>query len=149
MCDVQFLCMFTLYVCVGSFIGGRTKNSTCLLFVVFCPREEVKMQCTNYLPGFFYPRDHVVSLTGNSQSIPHGDIAYNSSRGFNLAFPPFMVDQSQEFVYQKEILRQTILKHEATFRYQVYTWAFLWLAFETDYFHLDAIFNRVFNLFSL
>ncbi|KAF3625567.1 putative dCTP pyrophosphatase 1-like [Capsicum annuum] len=77
------------------------------------------MQCTNYLPGFFYPRDHVVSLTGNSQSIPHGDIAYNSSRGFNLAFPPFMVDQSQEFVYQKEILRQTILKHEATFRYQV------------------------------
>ncbi|XP_060169683.1 uncharacterized protein LOC132600488 [Lycium barbarum] len=78
------------------------------------------MQCTNYLPGYYYPRDHVFSLTGsNSRSIPHSGIAWNSSRGFNLAFPPFMVDQSQDLVYQKDILRQTILKHEATFRYQV------------------------------
>lgn len=77
------------------------------------------MQCTNYLPGYYYPRDHVVSITGNSRAIPQSDIAVNSSRGFNLAFPPFMVDQSQDLVYQKEILKQTILKHEATFRYQV------------------------------
>ncbi|MCD7454005.1 hypothetical protein HAX54_023201 [Datura stramonium] len=77
------------------------------------------MQCSNYLPGYYYPRDHVVSITGNSRSIPHSDITCNSSRGFNLAFPPFMVDRSQDLVYQKEIVRQTILKHEATFRYQV------------------------------
>ncbi|CAN4099386.1 unnamed protein product [Withania somnifera] len=77
------------------------------------------MQCTNYIPGYYYPRDHVLSLTGNSRSTSHSDISWNSSRGFNLASPPFMVDQSQDLVYQKEILRQTILKHEATFRYQV------------------------------
>lgn len=105
------------------------------------------MQCTNYRPGYYYPRDNVVSLTGNSQSIPHSDIACNSSRGLHLAFPPFMVDESQDVVYQKEILRQTILKHDATFRYQVYTWSYLWLAFETDYCHLDEIFNQVFSLF--
>ncbi|XP_055830582.1 uncharacterized protein LOC129899598 isoform X2 [Solanum dulcamara] len=77
------------------------------------------MQCTNYLPGYYYPRDHVVSLTGNSPSIPHSGIACNSSRGFHLASPPFMVNESQDLVYQKEILRNTILKHDATFRYQV------------------------------
>lgn len=77
------------------------------------------MQYTNYRPGYYYPRDNVVNLTGNSQSIPHSDIACNSSRGLHLAFPPFMVDESQDVVYQKEILRQTILKHDATFRYQV------------------------------
>ncbi|KAJ8560554.1 hypothetical protein K7X08_022414 [Anisodus acutangulus] len=89
------------------------------LFLVSSKKEEGKMQCTNYLPGYYYPRDHVVNLTGSSRSIAHSDIAWNSSSGFNLAFPPFVVDQSQDLVYQREILRQTILKHEATFRYQV------------------------------
>ncbi|XP_015077243.1 uncharacterized protein LOC107021152 [Solanum pennellii] len=76
------------------------------------------MRRTNYLPGHYNPTDNVVSLTGNSQSIPHSDIACNSSRGFHLAFPPLM-DESQDLVNEKEILRQTMLKHDATFRYQV------------------------------
>ncbi|XP_060205027.1 uncharacterized protein LOC132632902 isoform X1 [Lycium barbarum] len=74
------------------------------------------MQCTSYIPGY-HPKD---SLGGNSWSIPHNDIAWNGARGFYVSLPPpFMADQSLELVHQKEILKQTILKHEAIFRYQV------------------------------
>lgn len=107
------------------------------------------MQCTNYLPGYYYPRDNVVNITGNSRSISHSDITRNSSSGFHLSFPPLMVDETQDLVYQKEVLRQTILNHEATFRYQVYTWVFPLVTSETDYCHLDAIFNQLFNLFCM
>ncbi|MCD7455105.1 hypothetical protein HAX54_027009 [Datura stramonium] len=76
------------------------------------------MQCTSYLPGY-HPKDLNGSLTGNSWSISHNDTSWNSARGFYVSLPPFMADQNQELVHQKEILKQTILKHEAIFRYQV------------------------------
>lgn len=77
------------------------------------------MQCTSYLPGY-HPKDlNGGSLGGNSWSIQHNDIAWNGARGFYVSLPPFMADQNLELVHQKEILKQTILKHEAIFRYQV------------------------------
>lgn len=81
------------------------------------------MQCTGYFPEYYDPRDHNAALSGNSWSKSHNDITWNSSRGFNISLPQFMVNQNQDLVHQKEILRQMILKHEATFRYQVYTCA--------------------------
>ncbi|KAJ8536290.1 hypothetical protein K7X08_034691 [Anisodus acutangulus] len=76
------------------------------------------MQSTSYLPGY-HPKDLNGSLTGNSRSIPHNDIAWNGARGFYVSLPPFTADQNRELVHQKEIFKQTILKHEAIFRYQV------------------------------
>ncbi|CAN4086290.1 unnamed protein product [Withania somnifera] len=76
------------------------------------------MQCTSYLAGY-HPKDLNGSLSGNSWSIPNKEIAWNGSRGFYDFLPPFMADQNLELVHQKEILKQTILKHEAIFRYQV------------------------------
>nr|XP_016451978.1 PREDICTED: uncharacterized protein LOC107776579 [Nicotiana tabacum] len=77
------------------------------------------MQCTSYLPGHYPPKDLNGSLTGNSWSVPLNDISWNGARGFYVSLPPFTVDQNVELVHQKEILKQTILKHEAIFRYQV------------------------------
>ncbi|KAM3269149.1 putative protein isoform X1 [Capsicum chacoense] len=79
---------------------------------------ERKMQCTSYLPGY-HPKDLNGSRSGNSWSIPHNDIAWNGARGFYVSSPPFMADRNLELVHQKEILKQTVLKHEAIFRYQV------------------------------
>lgn len=76
------------------------------------------MQCTSYHSGY-HPKDLTGSLSGNSWSIQHNDIAWNGARGFCVSLPPFMADQNLESVHQKEILKQTILKHEAIFRYQV------------------------------
>ncbi|XP_009604798.1 uncharacterized protein LOC107787356 isoform X1 [Nicotiana tabacum] len=78
-----------------------------------------KMQWTSYLPGYYPPKDLSGSVTGNSWSLPHNDITWNGARGFYVSLPPFMVDQNVELVHQKEILKQTIRKHEAIFRYQV------------------------------
>ncbi|XP_009626284.1 uncharacterized protein [Nicotiana tomentosiformis] len=77
------------------------------------------MQCTGYLPEYYYPRDHSAAPSGSSWSISHNDITWNSSRGFNISLPQFMLNQNQDLVHQKEILRQMILRHESTFRYQV------------------------------
>ncbi|OIT04992.1 PREDICTED: uncharacterized protein LOC109223798 isoform X2 [Nicotiana attenuata] len=77
------------------------------------------MQCASYLPGYYPPKDLNGSVTGNSWSLPHNDITWNGARGFYAFLPPFTVDQNVELVHQKEILKQTILKHEAIFRYQV------------------------------
>ncbi|KAK4735554.1 hypothetical protein R3W88_009815 [Solanum pinnatisectum] len=74
------------------------------------------MQCTSYLPGY-HPKD--LNGGGNSWSIQHNDIPWNGARGFYVSLPPFMAEQNLELVHQKEILKQTILKHEAIFRYQV------------------------------
>ncbi|XP_004235976.1 uncharacterized protein [Solanum lycopersicum] len=78
-----------------------------------------KMQCTSYLPGYHPKVLNGGSLGGNSWSIQHNDIAWNGARGFYVSLPPFMADQNLELVHQKEILKQTMLKHEAIFRYQV------------------------------
>lgn len=76
------------------------------------------MQFTSYLPGY-HPKDRNGSLSGNSWPIPRNDISWNGARGFYVSLPPFVADQNLELVHQKEILKQTILKHEAIFRYQV------------------------------
>lgn len=76
------------------------------------------MQCTSYRPGY-HPKDLNGSLSSNSWSIQHNDIAWNGARGFYVSLPPVMADQNLESVHQKEILKQTILKHEAIFRNQV------------------------------
>ncbi|CAN4088409.1 unnamed protein product [Withania somnifera] len=76
------------------------------------------MQSTSYLPGY-HPKDLNGSISGNSWLIPHNDIAWNAARGFYVSLPPVMADQNLELVHQKEILKQTILKHDAIFRYQV------------------------------
>ncbi|KAK4362270.1 hypothetical protein RND71_017511 [Anisodus tanguticus] len=76
------------------------------------------MECTSHLPGY-HPKDLNGSLSGNSWSIPHNDIAGNGARGFYVSVPPVTADQNRELVHQKEIFKQTILEHEAIFRYQV------------------------------
>lgn len=76
------------------------------------------MQCTSYRPGY-HPNDLNGSLSGNSWSIQHNDIAWNGARGLYVSLPPFMADQNLESVHLKEMLKQTVLKQEAIFRYQV------------------------------
>nr|GMC54522.1 uncharacterized protein LOC109149444 isoform X2 [Ipomoea batatas] len=76
------------------------------------------MQCRSQTGGYYYPRYLNVGLSGHSWPITQGDVTWSSGQNFNVLLPPSTMDHNVG--YQKEIFRQMMLKHEATFKYQVY-----------------------------
>ncbi|XP_019152760.1 PREDICTED: uncharacterized protein LOC109149444 isoform X2 [Ipomoea nil] len=76
------------------------------------------MQCRSQTGGYYYPRYLNVGLSGHSWPITRGDVTWSSGQNFNVLLPPSTMDHNVG--YQKEIFRQMMLKHEATFKYQVY-----------------------------
>ncbi|XP_019200001.1 PREDICTED: uncharacterized protein LOC109193581 isoform X2 [Ipomoea nil] len=77
-----------------------------------------KMQCTSYTLGCYYLRDLNVGLGGCSWSTANSDIVWNGGHRVNVLLPPPTMDH--DLCPQKEICRQMMLKHESTFKYQVY-----------------------------
>lgn len=75
------------------------------------------MQCRSQTGGYYYPRYLNVGLSGHSWPITQGDVTWSSGQNFNVLLPPSTMDHNVG--YQKEIFRQMMLKHEATFKYQV------------------------------
>nr|GMC75717.1 uncharacterized protein LOC109193581 isoform X2 [Ipomoea batatas] len=76
------------------------------------------MQCTSYTLGSYYLRDVNVGLGGCSWLTANSDIVWNGGQRFNVLLPPPTMDH--DLGPQKEICRQMMLKHESTFKYQVY-----------------------------
>ncbi|KAL3513113.1 hypothetical protein ACH5RR_025830 [Cinchona calisaya] len=72
------------------------------------------MQCTSY----FYSRDQNVDASGILWQQFDGAVFSRSGRDYNILFQPPSIDQY--LVYNRELLRETMLKHEAIFKYQVH-----------------------------
>ncbi|CAK9148017.1 unnamed protein product [Ilex paraguariensis] len=75
------------------------------------------MQCTSYLHGCYPNNDLNIGANGNRWPPYYGDGTQKSTNLYNDLSPTFTTNQNLWHV--KEILSQTILKHEATFRNQV------------------------------
>lgn len=75
------------------------------------------MQGTSYLPGYFHVVDQNVGVNGSLWQLLSNGPACKISRFYNVLPEPSGPDSL--LVFNKEILRQTMLKHEAIFRNQV------------------------------
>ncbi|KAL2516104.1 uncharacterized protein Fot_30075 [Forsythia ovata] len=75
------------------------------------------MQCTSYIPVYYYARNLNAGANDFSWPVFNGDISHKSGRSYNISLPPCSVDQY--LGYDKEVMRQIMLEHEATFRLQV------------------------------
>ncbi|KAK4427875.1 hypothetical protein Salat_1556500 [Sesamum alatum] len=76
------------------------------------------MQCTSYIPVYYHARDLNVGASGFSWPLFNSNPSYGEEGGFQSSLPPCTMDQYLS--YDKEVLRQIIQNHEATFRYQVH-----------------------------
>lgn len=75
------------------------------------------MQCASFLPGFFSSRDLTVGDNGGAWTLYNTEKILNNVHPHNVFSPLPSIDQFS--VYEKEVLRQTILQHESIFRDQV------------------------------
>ncbi|XP_041014533.1 uncharacterized protein LOC121257556 [Juglans microcarpa x Juglans regia] len=77
-----------------------------------------KVHCKSYLPGFYPMRD--LNENSNSCSWPlyYGDKTMVNGQYYNAFLPRAATDLYPG--YDKDVVKQTILKHEETFRTQVY-----------------------------
>lgn len=73
------------------------------------------MQCTSFTPVYYHARDLNVGASGYSWHLYDSNASCGEERGYNVSMPPC----DQYSVHDKEVLKQIILNHEATFRYQV------------------------------
>ncbi|XP_027124452.1 uncharacterized protein [Coffea arabica] len=76
------------------------------------------MQCTSYLSGYYYTREQNVDASGSLWQQFNNGFFCRSGRDYNILSQQPMTDQY--LAYNKEILRQTMLKHESLFMYQVH-----------------------------
>ncbi|XP_058081357.1 uncharacterized protein LOC131229416 [Magnolia sinica] len=76
-----------------------------------------KLQCKSYLPGYYSMRDLNEDANTGSWSLFFDEKMLKSEQYYNV-FTPRPVDGYSEC--DKEVLKQTMLDHEATFRKQVY-----------------------------
>uniref|UniRef100_A0A5B7AV04 Uncharacterized protein n=1 Tax=Davidia involucrata TaxID=16924 RepID=A0A5B7AV04_DAVIN len=76
------------------------------------------MQCTSFLPGCYSTRNLSVGANGSIWPAYNNDRTLKSGHSYDVFLSPPTTDQY--LGYDKEILRQTMLKHEATFRDQVH-----------------------------
>ncbi|KAG8388722.1 hypothetical protein BUALT_Bualt02G0154900 [Buddleja alternifolia] len=75
------------------------------------------MQCTSYFPIYYHLGDLSIGVRGSSSHMFNSNADCGEERGYNVSLPPRNMDQYP--AYDKEVLRQIIQNHEATFRYQV------------------------------
>lgn len=76
------------------------------------------MQCTSHIPVYYHARDLNVGASGFSWHPFDSNANYGEERGYNIVMPPCNMDQY--LGYDKEVLKQIIQNHDATFRYQVF-----------------------------
>ncbi|XP_057791922.1 uncharacterized protein LOC131008852 [Salvia miltiorrhiza] len=73
------------------------------------------MQCTSYTPVYYHARDLNAGAGGYSWHLYDGNGNNGEERGYSVSMPSC----DQYLGYDKEMLKQIIQNHEATFRYQV------------------------------
>ena len=73
------------------------------------------MQCTSFLPECYSGRDLNVGANGGTWTLYNNGRILKSGHARNVFLPP----TEDQFLVYKEVLRQTILKHESIFRDQV------------------------------
>ncbi|CAN0923566.1 hypothetical protein LINGRAHAP2_LOCUS33640 [Linum grandiflorum] len=78
-----------------------------------------KVQCESYFPGHFQMRD--ISDDANSSSWPqyYGDKTFPNAQYYNNGFMPRTAAERYPG-YDKDLVKRTMLEHEATFRHQLY-----------------------------
>ena len=76
-----------------------------------------KVQSKSYLPGYYSMRD--LNEDSNSCSWPHyyGDKTLTNGQYYNSFFPRVIADAYPG--YDKDVLKRTMLEHEAIFKNQV------------------------------
>ncbi|OVA11933.1 Protein of unknown function DUF863 [Macleaya cordata] len=77
-----------------------------------------KVQCESYYPGYYPMRDLNEDASSSSWSLYHEDKTLNNGNYYNSFLPRPTTDGYPE--YNKEVLKQTMLQHEAIFRKQVF-----------------------------
>lgn len=75
------------------------------------------MQCTSYPSGYYYNREQNVDASGSLWQQFNNGFFCRTGRDYNILSQRPMTDQY--LAYNKEIVWQTMLKHEALFMYQV------------------------------
>ncbi|XP_073024020.1 uncharacterized protein [Primulina eburnea] len=75
------------------------------------------MQCTSYVPVYYLAKDRNVCANGFSWHLFNGDHNYVEGQGAKVLLPSYTLEQY--LGYDKDVLRQIIQNHDATFRFQV------------------------------
>ncbi|CAI9757569.1 unnamed protein product [Fraxinus pennsylvanica] len=75
------------------------------------------MHCTSFVPVYYYARNLNAGANDFPWPVFNDDISQKNGRSYNISLPPCSADQY--LGYDKEIMRQKMLEHEATFRLQV------------------------------
>lgn len=76
-----------------------------------------KIQCKTVLPAFYSVKDLNGSVSNGMCLLSHDERTLKIGQHYDSFSPRFPMDGY--FEYEKEKVRQTILKHELTFRHQV------------------------------
>ncbi|KAM5567311.1 hypothetical protein ABKV19_015422 [Rosa sericea] len=77
-----------------------------------------KMQCKSYLPGYYSVRDLNEDPNNCSWPLYYGDKTLSNTQYYNGFLPRSAVDTYQG--YGKDVVKETMLQHEAIFKTQVY-----------------------------
>lgn len=91
-------------------------HNTKFFFILILGEIGANMQCTSFTPVYYHARDLNVGASGYSWHLYDSNASCGEERGYNVSMPPC----DQYSVHDKEVLKQIILNHEATFRYQVF-----------------------------
>lgn len=76
------------------------------------------MQCNSYFPGYYSTRNLKMDANGSTWPLNYDDKTLKSEYCYSGIFLP--LSPAQVLGYNKEVLKQTMLKHETIFRDQVY-----------------------------
>lgn len=74
-----------------------------------------KVHCKSYLPGYYSMRD--LNQDSNSWPLYYGDKTLTNGQYYNGFLPRAVADSYSE--YDKDVVKRTILEHEAIFKNQV------------------------------
>lgn len=78
---------------------------------------DANVPCSGYLTGHYSPRDLIFGAEGNAWTTSNGKGELKNDCYNNCSLPVPLSGQLSG--YDKELLKQTMLKHEAIFRDQV------------------------------
>lgn len=75
------------------------------------------VQCNGTVPGYHSGRDIIFSTEGSTRTLSNNNIEILNDRLNNGSLP--VSSPVHHLEYNKELMKQTILKHEAVFKEQV------------------------------
>lgn len=79
--------------------------------------NQTNMQCTSFIPVYYQPRSATGAASGFPWHLLNSNANYGDQRGFSGSSPASNAFQYSS--YDKDVMRQIMQSHEATFRFQV------------------------------